>query len=249
MNRLLGKTAIVTGAAHGIGLAIAEAFALEGASVTIADLDVEAGTEAAQRLCERELPVRFVQCDVSSQAAVESMTAQAAEPAGRVDILCNNAAYLGPAHAVLEATEEEWTRCFRVALLGAQYCSQAALPYMLQQGAGAIINIASIQATAACPDSAAYTATKAALLGLTLSLAHDYGPHNIRANAISPGPIQTRISPKPGTPAYEWQTGMTLLRRTGTPQEVATVAAFLASDDASYITGVNLPVDGGWTAK
>ena len=95
----------------------------------------------------------------------------------------------------------------------------------------------------------AYTAAKSALLGFTLSAAYDYGPQNVRVNALSPGPIQTRISPKPGDPHYQWQCNQTLLGRVGQPGEVATAALFLASDESSYITGANLPVDGGWTAR
>ena len=120
---------------------------------------------------------------------------------------------------------------------------------MIAHKAGSILNIASIQAMVGCPESVAYTATKSALLGYTLSIAYDYGRHNIRANAICPGAIRTRISPQPGTPHHEWQMAQTMLGRVGTPSEVASAAVFLASDEASYITGAVIPVDGGWTAK
>jgi NAD(P)-dependent dehydrogenase (short-subunit alcohol dehydrogenase family) len=134
-------------------------------------------------------------------------------------------------------------------VLGTNHCTRAVLPYMLQQRAGSIINIVSIQAMVGCPTSVAYTAAKSALLGFTLSAAYDYGPHNVRVNALCPGPIQTRISPKAGDPHYQWQCDQTLLGRVGQPSEVAWAAVFLASDESSYITGANLPVDGGWTAK
>jgi NAD(P)-dependent dehydrogenase (short-subunit alcohol dehydrogenase family) len=120
---------------------------------------------------------------------------------------------------------------------------------MMRQQKGSIVNIASIQGVAGCPTSVAYTATKAALLGFTLSAAYDYGQYNIRVNAINPGPIQTRISPKPGEDAYKWQCGMTVMGRVGCPKEVAYAALFLASDEASFITGATLAVDGGWTSK
>ena len=168
---------------------------------------------------------------------------------GRIDVLCNNAAYMGPFHAVLESTALEWDRCIRVALLGTHYFTREALPYMVQQKSGSIINLVSIQAMVGCMTSVSYTATKAALLGYTLSASYDYGPHNVRVNSLCPGPIRTRISPKAGDPHYQWQCDQTMLGRVGYPKGVAYAATFLASDEASYITGVTLPVDGGWTAK
>ena len=120
---------------------------------------------------------------------------------------------------------------------------------MLERKAGSIVNIVSIQAMVGCPTSVAYTTAKAGLLGYTLSAAYDYGSRNVRVNAICPGPIQTRISPKPGEPAYQWQCDQTMLGRVGYPREIAMAALFLASDEASYITGAVIPVDGGWTAK
>jgi NAD(P)-dependent dehydrogenase (short-subunit alcohol dehydrogenase family) len=168
---------------------------------------------------------------------------------GKIDILCNNAAYMGPFHAVLESTEHEWNRCIQVSLMGTHYFTRECLPSMIKQKRGSIVNIASVQAIAACMTSVSYTATKAALLGYTLSAAYDYGPHNVRVNSICPGPIQTRISPKPGEPHYKWQCDQTMLGRVGYPQELAYAALFLASDEASFITGITLPVDGGWAAK
>ena len=239
----------MTGAAQGIGRAIAEALAREGASVLVCDIDVDAGERAAAEIVTGGGVARFHRTDVSSQSDVSAAVAKACEWTGNVDILCNNAAYLGEFHGVLDATEEEWNRCFSVAVMGAQHCTQAVLPSMIRQRGGSVVNIASVQAVAGCPTSVAYTATKSALLGFTLSAAFDYGPHNIRVNAINPGPIQTRISPKPGESSYEWQCGMTMLRRVGYPREVANAALFLASDEASYITGAVLAVDGGWAAK
>ena len=114
---------------------------------------------------------------------------------------------------------------------------------------GAIVNIASIQALVGCPASVAYAASKSALLGFTLSAAYDYGRYNIRVNAVCPGAIQTRISPRPDDPFYDWQCRQTLLGRVGDPKDVAWAALFLASDEAAYITGGMLAVDGGWTSK
>jgi NAD(P)-dependent dehydrogenase (short-subunit alcohol dehydrogenase family) len=136
-----------------------------------------------------------------------------------------------------------------VALMGTHNFTKATLPYMLKQQKGSIVNVVSIQAMAGMMTSVAYTATKAALLGYTLSAAYDYGPQNIRVNSLCPGPIQTRISAKPGSSHYQWQCDQTVLGRVGYPREVAWAAIFLASDEASFVTGVTLPVDGGWTSK
>jgi NAD(P)-dependent dehydrogenase (short-subunit alcohol dehydrogenase family) len=236
MITLKGKVAIVTGGAHGIGRAIADVFSEAGASVIVADIDEVAGDG------------RFVHADVASRRDAERVVEIAAGTAGRIDVLCNNAAYLGAGHGALDATEEEWQSCFRVSLMGTQYFTAAALPYMMRQRNGAIINVASVQGLVGARDSAAYTSVKHAIVGFTRSVAYDYGAHNIRANAICPGAIQTRISPQPGEELYQRQVGKTFLGRVGVPREVAYLALFLASDAASYITGAAIPVDGGWTA-
>ena len=247
--RLKNKTALVTGAAHGIGLAIAQRFAEEGARVVIADLDEEAGQCAANDLCQAGKDALFVRCDVSSSDQVKAAVSLAAKKTGRLDILCNNAAYIAPAwHRSGEAPDEEWERSFRVSLLGAQYCAREVLPHMLHQKSGSIINISSIQGLVAGRNSAAYTSMKHGIIGLTRSLACDYGTENIRCNALCPGAIKTRISPIPGSELHQRQISKTFLGRIGEPLEVAHAALFLASDESSYITGAVLAVDGGWTA-
>ena len=249
MGRLDRKTAIVTGAAHGIGHAIATCFADEGATVTLIDVDAEAGNAVAAAIRGRGGVAHFSAGDVSSPEDVARAVATASSGSGRIDVLVNNAAHLGEFHAILESTPDEWEKCIRVALLGTHEVTRQVLPYMVAHKAGSIINVVSIQAMVGCPTSVAYTTTKAGLLGYTLSAAYDYGPYNVRVNALCPGPIQTRISPKPGEQHYEWQRAQTVLGRVGTPHEVATAALFLATDDASYVTGAVIPVDGGWTSK
>jgi NAD(P)-dependent dehydrogenase (short-subunit alcohol dehydrogenase family) len=249
MNRLKDKVAIVTGAAHGIGRSVAEVFAEEAARVWLLDIDVDAGEAAAAAIRQAGGNATFCKADVSSAEDVAHAVTLAAAEANRIDVLCNNAAHLGEFHAILESTPDEWNRCIHVSLLGTHHCTKAVLPYMIARSGGSIVNVVSIQAMVGCPASVAYTTAKAGLLGYTLSAAYDYGRHNVRVNALCPGPIQTRISPKKGEPHYDWQCAQTLLGRVGSAREVAYAAAFLASEEASYITGAVLPVDGGWTSK
>lgn len=251
MITLEGKVAIVTGASHGIGRSIAEVFAEAGAQVVAADIEPLSSAAVPIPIESRSARTRdiiFQHADVSVNEDVLRVVETAAALSGRIDVVCNNAAYLGPGHASALATEQEWERSFRVSLLGTQHFIAAALPYMIRQQMGAIINIASVQGLVAGRDSAAYTSMKHAVIGLTRSVAYDYGSHNIRANAICPGAIQTRISPKPGEELYQRQISKTFLGRVGMPREVAFAALFLASEVSSYITGAAIPVDGGWTA-
>lgn len=250
MERLKGKVAVVTGAANGIGRAIAERFASESAWVLVVDIEEDTGRAVVEKIHGSGGRAAFVRGDVSKREEVDRAVQLAAAQTGRIDVLCNNAAYLAPDfHGALDATDEEWRRCIDVALMGTHYFTQAALPYMIAQKAGSIVNVVSIQAMEGMMTSVAYTATKAALLGYTMSVCYDYGLHNIRINSLCPGPIQTRIAEGPEDPHYQWQCDQTTLGRVGYPEEVAWAALFLASDEASYVTGATLPVDGGWTAS
>jgi NAD(P)-dependent dehydrogenase (short-subunit alcohol dehydrogenase family) len=248
MSRLANKVAIVTGAAHGIGASVAQLFAEQGASVLVADVDREAGEAVVSGIRAAGGRAKFAHTDVTSPPEVDRAVKLAAETSDRIDVLVNNAAHLADWHDAVEATPDEWHRGFSVTLLGAAHFTRAVLPLMIPHKSGSIINVASIQGLRAGRSSAVYTSMKHALVGLTRSTALDFGPHNIRANAICPGAIRTRISPPPGSELHQRQVSKTMLSRTGDPREVAWAAVFLASDESSYITGVTLPVDGGWSA-
>jgi NAD(P)-dependent dehydrogenase (short-subunit alcohol dehydrogenase family) len=247
--RLSGKSAIVTGAAHGIGQAIAELFAEQGANVLVADIDDAAGEAVAAALRGRGLAAQFHHVDVADDAQVAAAVDRTAElNAGRIDILVNNAAYIGAWHDVVAALPDEWSKCYETTLLGAARFLREVVPGMMRRRSGSIVNIASVQGLVGARSSAAYTSMKHALIGLTRSAAYDYAPHNIRVNVVCPGAIQTRISPPKGSELYQRQIHKTPLGRVGEAREVSSAALFLASDEASYVTGAVLPVDGGWTA-
>ncbi len=250
MDRLKGKVAIVTGGANGIGKAICELFAAEGAWVLVVDIEKDAGSKVVDTIQANGGKAQFCRADVSKQEEVRAAVELAAAINGRVDILCNNAAYLSPDfRAALESTDEEWRSCIDVALLGTHYFTKAVLPFMLDQKQGSIVNVVSIQGMEGMMSSVAYTATKAALLGYAMSVSYDYGLHNIRINSLCPGPIETRISVSANDPHHRWQCDQTTLGRVGRPLEVAWAALFLASDESSFVTGATLPVDGGWTSS
>lgn len=248
MSRLKDKVTIVTGAAHGIGRAIAELFAEEGAWVLVADLDREAGEAVVRGIYESGGKAQFSLTDVTCDDDIERAVKAASDRSGRIDVLVNNAAHLGDWLDVQQATPGQWDQGFSVSLMGAAYFTRSVLPWMIPHNRGSIVNIASIQGLVAGRSSVVYTSMKHALVGLTRSTALDFGPQGIRANAICPGPIRTRISPAIGSEMHQRQISKTMLARTGEPREVASAAVFLASDESSYITGVALPVDGGWTA-
>jgi glucose 1-dehydrogenase len=242
--RLQGRVAIVTGAARGIGLACARRLAEEGARVVLADLDADAGAAAAATIPTAS----FVAADVSRKSDAEALVARAIERGGRIDILVNNA---GVTHACafLDLAEEDFDRVLRVNLKSMFLCGQAAARAMVARGArGAIVNLSSVNAVLAIPNQVPYVVSKGGVNQLTKVMALALAPHGIRVNGIGPGTINTemaRTAVLSDDAARRRILSRTPLGRLGEPEEIAAVAAFLASDDASYLTGQTIYPDGG----
>ena len=253
--RLEGKTAIVTGGASGIGRAICELFAEEGAKVVIADIDAENGEEVRAGIAAAGGEARFVEADVSKEADVQRMVQATVDAYGAVNILSNNAAAFVFGE-VQDISDADWRRVFDVNVVGYANGVKHALPHMKAAGGGAIVNMASVSSFIAQPAFIPYNASKGAVIQLTRCLALDLAPHNIRVNCICPGTIMTPAVeasiPQLGVDPAEFLVeagAVAFMKRVGQPREIAYGALFLASDEASFVTGTPLVMDGGWTAQ
>jgi NAD(P)-dependent dehydrogenase (short-subunit alcohol dehydrogenase family) len=252
MGKLNGKTALVTGAAKGIGLAISRALCREGAAVCLADID-EAQLRAASRSLQAEgMRVRIAYCDVTSRESVRTAIHLAVESFEGLDILVNNAAAYTPTLPFEGIDDQQWENAFAVNVTGAFLMSQEALPYLRQSGKAAIINIASQLALVATEGQAAYCASKGALLQLTRAMSLDLARYGIRVNAVCPGGTATeRLARRFGNlQEAEGQLGVRHpLGRLARPEEIGPAVVYLSSDEASFVTGSSLVVDGGYTAR
>ena len=248
MERLKNKVAIVTGSADGIGLAISEAFAKEGAAVVMGDINEEKCKQEADRLLKQNLKVLPLFCDVGNTDSVNQMVKTCIQKLGEIDVLVNNAAAAIPGK-ITEMSDEEWDRLMNVNLKGAFRCIRACLPFMISAENGSIINMSSTQAHRSWDNWTAYAAAKGGLLSMTKQLAGQFGPENIRVNCISPGTILTPMAARrvkdEGEEFLKASQGQASMLRYGDPVEVAMTAVFLASDESSFITGDDLKVDGG----
>jgi len=250
MKRLAGHVALVTGAAGDIGRAIAMRFVAEGARVVCTDIDLDGAQRTADAVSLNGAAIAL-QCDVSDPASAQASVEATESTCGRLDVLINNAAAFCEFLPVDQLDEKQWRRELDVNLTGAFLMSKFAIPAMVRAGGGSIIHVASQMGHVGAPGRAAYGVTKAGLIHLARVMAIDHGPQKIRVNSLSPGAVLTnRVIRRYGSadavraqlePLYP-------LRRIATPGEVAAAAAFLASEDASFVTGTDLLVDGGYTA-
>lgn len=252
--RLQNKVAAVTGGAQGIGRAIVEKFHSEGACVALLDIDEARGSAVATTLGESDPGVLFMRCDITREADVERAFAAMEEQFGGLDILVNNAG-VNTYFDATTMTESEWESVFAVDLKGAWLCAKHAIPMMRLQGRGSIVNIASLHAFMTTYGMFPYAAAKSGLVGLTRSMALDFGPEQIRVNAICPGWTRTQLVDEwlqlqpEGAAAEQRVLDQHPLRRMATPAEIANFVSFVASDEASFITGAALVIDGGLSAR
>ncbi len=254
MRRLDGKVAAVTGGASGIGEATVRRFVAEGARVAFCDRDGERGQRVAADLKAAGADVAFTQADVGTEAACLAFVNGAAEKFGRLDVLVNNAG-IRKYEKIDEASAASWNEILNVNLMSYAFCAKAAVPLMRRGNGGAIVNVASVRSVIAGGGNLQYDTTKAAIAGLTRALAADHSPEGIRVNAVGPGPIFTPFHERriaaAGQSVAQYNASAakdTMLKRPGRAEEVAAAILFLTSDDASYITGALLFVDGGMTA-
>ena len=245
------KVALVTGGSSGIGRATALAMAGGGAKVAVADVNVEGGDETVRMIVDGGGEALFVEADVSKAEDVQALVDRTVQTFGRLDWAFNNAGIDNPHAPIGEYDVEVWDRVLKVNLKGVMLCVRYEIPALLASGGGSIVNMASVAGLIGTPISPAYTTSKHGIVGLTRSAALDYAKSGVRVNAVCPGVTRTGL-----TEAFirEMPDGEAQLNaeapigRMAEPEEIAAVVLFLCSDAASYVTGVSLPVDGGWTA-
>jgi NAD(P)-dependent dehydrogenase (short-subunit alcohol dehydrogenase family) len=248
--RLDGKVAIITGAGGGMGRVAAERFAREGARVVVAELDEMAGRGTADLVLEAGGDATFVRADLSREADARAMADHAISTYGRIDVLYNNAGIMPAAdHSVLDTEVETWDAVMAVNVRGVFLACKYAIPPMLEAGSGSVINVASFVALLGCSvPQDAYTASKGAVLSLTRSLAVQFGPRGVRANAICPGPVETPLLMDwlvTDEEAKRIRLARNPTGRFGKPEEIVSMAVYLASDESRWTNGASLVVDGG----
>lgn len=254
-KRFEGKVALVTGAASGIGRATALAFAREGAKVLVADVAVDGGEETVRLIKDLGTDAAFVKADVSVDEEVAEMVAEAVGRFGGLDVAVNNAGIEGALAPTAEYPEEAWDRVIAINLTGVWRSMRHEIPELLKRGGGAIVNVASILGVVGFANAPAYTAAKHGVVGLTKVAAMEYGPQGIRINVVGPGFIETPMVMERGVEAgthpevHQQIAELHPIGRMGKPEEIADAVLFLASEQATFIAGHSLIVDGAYTAR
>lgn len=251
MNTLINKVAVITGAASGMGKAMALLFAAEGAKVVATDTNQEGVNQLIEEIRGKQHAVVGVTADVSNPEDVQRIMDTAIHEFGRIDILVNNAGVMDDFMPVAEVSDQLWNRVLGINLNGPFYLCRLAVPLMLKQGGGNILNISSIGGLNGARAGAAYTASKHALIGLTKNIAFYYGDQSIRCNTIAPGGVKTNIGKdmKPNKLGFEkLNKGIAASIRFAEADEIARTALFLVSGESSFINGATIVADGGWTA-
>lgn len=248
---LEGKIAVVTGAGAGIGRAIVREFARAGASLVCSDLNGETADAAAREVVANGGEAIGIAADVADLASVQNLAAQTLSHFGRADIVVNNAGILDGFTPLGEVSDALWDRILAVNLTGSFYVSRAFLPAMLEQGSGNFINIASMAGVIAQAGGLAYTVSKHGVIGLTRQVAAEYGQRGIRANAICPGAIDTNLTNSfmENAPEVRAIAESVPVGRLGKPEEIASLAGYLASDSSAFVQGAAMLIDGGWTIR
>lgn len=255
MNRLQGKTAIITGGATGIGEACVRRMAEEGASVALFDVDDEKGEAVAADLASRGLKARYWRCNVTHEAEVARSIKDAATHFGGLSVLVNNAGVAGPSKPTHELTEEEWDHVMAVNVKGVFFCTKHAIPLLRANGGGSIINLSSIYGIVSAPDVPPYHASKGAVRLMSKTDALLYAPDRIRVNSIHPGFIWTSMvegylaSQGDVQEGRKAAAGLHPLGHLGDPDDIAWGAVYLASEESKFMTGAELVIDGGYTAR
>jgi NAD(P)-dependent dehydrogenase (short-subunit alcohol dehydrogenase family) len=249
--RLEDKVAVITGAGRGIGKASAIRFAEEGAKVVVACRTVAEGNAVVDEIIGMGGQALFVRTDVLRESDAVNLMQKTVDVFGRIDILFSNHAHNRDFKSILDTTEQDWDREVDVTLKGSFFVCRSVLPHMIKQGGGAILLDASWLGLYSVPNFGAYCCAKGGLIQLGRALAVEHADHNIRVNMICPGPVKTRAfdQERDNPERLEWVKNLTLLKRFADPREIANVALFLVSDEASYVTGATLLVDGGGTAR
>lgn len=247
MSLLKDKVAYISGGGSGIGKAIAEVYAKEGAKVVVSDINAEHGKAVVESIKKSGSEALFIQADSSSAEENKRVVEEIVKAFGRLDVACNNAGIAGPQDLTGEYDIQAWDKVIALNLNGVFYACKYQLEQMVKNGGGNIVNIASIHGTVAAPMNSPYTATKHAVVGLTKNIAAEYGQKNIRCNAVGPGYISTPLLDNLDEEIKDALAAKASMNRLGTAEEVANLVVFLNSDKSSFTTGAYMIADGGYT--